>query len=140
MSWSLSLLTSFLISVELWLLEIQSSDIPVEDIQLHTLKISVNKVPKILSGSTRQLCHFWRGQGHIGGIYLLLYPFLKPHKRWERNLFEKFVSWSNNTFSNSTEIVGSTLTCLQFSLFNGSSLLNIKVTSAPCSSFEVSFF
>ena len=65
----------------------------------------------------------------------MLYPFLKPRKRRRRNLFENFVSWSNNTISNILDIVGSTLTDLQFSLFSGSSFTNIGVMSAAFSSF-----
>ena len=70
----------------------------------------------------------------------MLYPFLNPRKRGERNLFENFASCSNNTFSKIEDIVGSTLTGLKFSLFSGSSFLNIDVMSAAFSSLGNSFF
>ena len=70
----------------------------------------------------------------------MLYPFLKPRKRGERNLFEFFVSWSNTTLSNILDIVRNILTGLQLSLFSGSSFLNIGVISAAFSSFENSLF
>ena len=77
--------------------------------QSYALERSINKVPKIPSGLSRVFFHFWN---KFTSAYLVLYPFLKPHKRGKRNLFENFVSWSNHILSNILDIVGSTLTGL----------------------------
>ena len=72
--------------------------------QSYLLERSINKVPKILSVLSKIFFHFW---SKFASAYWVLCPFLELYEKAERNLFENFVSWSNNIVSNILDIFGS---------------------------------
>ena len=73
----------------------------------------------------------------VFGCILSAMPFCKTRRKGRKKFF---VDWSNNTLSNNLDIVGSTLTGLKLSLFNGSYFLNIGVMSAVFIQFGKSVF